>query len=83
MTPSFAMEELVRGTKTIFNYMRENLAMWKATMNTCHDLWTCKDLERDVKICLKQRVALIGAQHVHQMAKSQSVSLQQSNELTI
>lgn len=63
--------------------MRENSAMWEAVINTCHDLWTCKDLERDVKICLKQRVALISAQQAHQVAKSQLVSLQQSNELTI
>lgn len=81
--PSFAMEELVRGTKTIFNYLRENSAMWEAVINTCHDLWTCKDLKRDVKICLKQRVALISAQQGRQVAKSQLVSLQQSNELTI
>lgn len=77
------MEEPIRGTKTIFNYMRENLAMWKAAMNTSHDLWACKDLEWDVKICFKQRVALIGAQHAHQVAKSQLASLQQSNESTI
>jgi hypothetical protein len=49
----------------------------------CVNLWACKDLERDVKICLKQRVALIGAQQAHQVAKNQSVSLQQSNKLTI
>ncbi len=51
MTPlSFAMEELVRGTKTIFNYTRENSTMWKVAMNTCHDLCrnpTLKECEDD------------------------------------
>ncbi len=53
MPPSFAMEELVRGIKIILDYTKDNSIMWKVAMNNFHDLWACKDLERDSKICFK------------------------------